>query len=98
MSLHLAFEGSATILIVYSLWDTPAEECSHMEYPKNSLSGSITCRTVYDDHQEVMLGYSDSGKDAGRAAAAWALYKCQEELVQVQYIFNKTHLTHIGSL
>lgn len=30
-----------------------------------------------------MLGYSDSGKDAGRAAAAWALYKCQEELVQV---------------
>jgi len=41
------------------------------------------CRTVYDNHQEVMLGYSDSGKDAGRAAAAWALYRCQEELVQV---------------
>lgn len=41
------------------------------------------CRTNYGDHQEVMLGYSDSGKDAGRAAAAWALYKCQEELVQV---------------
>ena len=40
-------------------------------------------RTVYDNHQEVMLGYSDSGKDAGRAAAAWALYRCQEELVQV---------------
>ena len=32
-----------------------------------------------------MLGYSDSGKDAGRAAAAWALYKCQEELVQVTH-------------
>jgi phosphoenolpyruvate carboxylase len=30
-----------------------------------------------------MLGYSDSGKDAGRLAAAWALYKCQEELVRV---------------
>lgn len=40
-------------------------------------------RRVYGDHQEVMLGYSDSGKDAGRAAAAWALYRCQEELVQV---------------
>ncbi len=44
------------------------------------------CRTVYDNHQEVMLGYSDSGKDAGRAAAAWALYRCQEELVQVRTV------------
>ena len=30
-----------------------------------------------------MLGYSDSGKDAGRVAAAWALYGCQEQLVEV---------------
>jgi phosphoenolpyruvate carboxylase len=30
-----------------------------------------------------MLGYSDSGKDAGRLAAAWALYRCQEDLVRV---------------
>lgn len=35
-------------------------------------------------HTQVMLGYSDSGKDAGRMAAAWALYKCQETLVQVR--------------
>jgi phosphoenolpyruvate carboxylase len=40
-------------------------------------------REMYGDHQEIMLGYSDSGKDAGRIAAAWALYKCQEDLVQV---------------
>ena len=39
--------------------------------------------TVHDGHQEVMLGYSDSGKDAGRLAAAWALYRCQEDLVRV---------------
>ncbi|KAL0443834.1 UNVERIFIED_CONTAM: Phosphoenolpyruvate carboxylase 1 [Sesamum latifolium] len=32
--------------------------------------------------QEVMIGYSDSGKDAGRLSAAWQLYKAQEELVK----------------
>jgi phosphoenolpyruvate carboxylase len=31
--------------------------------------------------QEVMVGYSDSSKDAGRFAAAWDLYKAQEEVV-----------------
>ena len=43
----------------------------------------LHARELHGDHQEVMLGYSDSGKDAGRLAAAWALYKCQEQLVQV---------------
>ncbi|KAM0919659.1 hypothetical protein ACQ4PT_008037 [Festuca glaucescens] len=33
--------------------------------------------------QEVMIGYSDSGKDAGRLSAAWQLYKAQEQLVEV---------------
>ncbi len=32
---------------------------------------------------EVMLGYSDSAKDAGRLCAAWALYQGQEDLVRV---------------
>jgi phosphoenolpyruvate carboxylase len=31
--------------------------------------------------QQVMIGYSDSAKDAGNMAAAWAQYKTQEELV-----------------
>jgi len=34
-------------------------------------------------HQEVMIGYSDSAKDAGRFAAAWSLYRAQEDLVAV---------------
>ncbi len=33
--------------------------------------------------QHVMLGYSDSGKDSGIASARWALYRAQEELVEV---------------
>lgn len=41
----------------------------------------------YKEHiqgsQEVMIGYSDSGKDAGRLSAAWALYKSQASLVSV---------------
>ena len=30
-----------------------------------------------------MIGYSDSGKDAGRLAAAWALFETQERLADV---------------
>jgi phosphoenolpyruvate carboxylase len=32
--------------------------------------------------QTVMIGYSDSAKDAGKFAASWALYQCQEQLVE----------------
>lgn len=33
--------------------------------------------------QEVMIGYSDSGKRAGKLAAAWELYTCQKELSEL---------------
>ena len=33
--------------------------------------------------QEVMIGYSDSAKDAGTTAAAWAQYRAQENLVNI---------------
>jgi phosphoenolpyruvate carboxylase len=33
------------------------------------------------DRQEIMVGYSDSAKDAGRVAAAWELYQAQEAIV-----------------
>ncbi len=33
------------------------------------------------EHQEVMLGYSDSNKESGYVAAHWLLYRAQEQLV-----------------
>ncbi len=40
-------------------------------------------RAHINDRQEVMIGYSDSAKDAGKLAAAWGLYRAQERLVEV---------------
>ncbi|MCH8552197.1 MAG: phosphoenolpyruvate carboxylase [Natronospirillum sp.] len=34
-------------------------------------------------HQHVMIGYSDSAKDAGVLAASWAQYRAQEALVKL---------------
>ncbi|KAL8238376.1 hypothetical protein R6Q59_014943 [Mikania micrantha] len=44
-----------------------------IDWYKNRINGK----------QEVMIGYSDSGKDAGRLSAAWMLYQAQEKLVEV---------------
>lgn len=38
--------------------------------------------------QEVMIGYSDSAKDAGRLAASWAQYETQEILAAAAKEFN----------
>lgn len=54
-----------------------AADCMHqlfsMDWYKNYVGGQ----------QEVMIGYSDSAKDAGILAAAWGLYQAQAELVEV---------------
>ncbi len=39
--------------------------------------------TARGNQQEVMIGYSDSGKDAGILASSWALYQVQEALAEV---------------
>lgn len=38
---------------------------------------------THDDRLQVMIGYSDSAKDAGQLAAAWAQYRAQETLTDV---------------
>ncbi|MDB2678567.1 phosphoenolpyruvate carboxylase [Candidatus Pelagibacter sp.] len=37
-------------------------------------------RKLINHQQEVMIGYSDSSKDAGKLSASWHQYKLQEEL------------------
>jgi phosphoenolpyruvate carboxylase len=37
-------------------------------------------RKLINNQQEVMIGYSDSSKDAGKLSASWHQYKLQEEL------------------
>ncbi|MBF0750999.1 MULTISPECIES: phosphoenolpyruvate carboxylase [unclassified Pasteurella] len=40
-------------------------------------------RGVINNRQMVMIGYSDSAKDAGMMAASWAQYRAQEALVNL---------------
>ena len=43
---------------------------------------------TFKKKQEVMIGYSDSSKDAGKLAAAWAQYRSQETLQELSNKFK----------
>lgn len=45
-------------------------------------------RDACDGKQEVMIGYSDSAKDAGFMAASWAQYRAQEALTTLSQKYN----------
>lgn len=40
------------------------------------------------NHQEVMVGYSDSNKDGGIVSSIWSLYQAQERMAQVSHDFG----------
>ena len=40
-------------------------------------------RKLIKNNHEIMIGYSDSSKDAGKLSASWHQYKLQEEIVKL---------------
>ncbi len=54
----------------------------------DTLFSLPTYKGVIDGKQEVMIGYSDSAKDAGRLAASWAQYETQEKLVRLIFMIT----------
>ena len=61
----------------------------------NQLLSIDSYRNSLEDGQHVMIGYSDSAKDAGALAAGWAQYTAQEALVTLcQQYDTKLTLFH----
>ena len=53
-----------------------------------SMAKAPSDREKINGKQMVMIGYSDSAKDAGTLAASWAQYRSQEELVKLFDKYN----------
>lgn len=68
--------GVSETLRVAPLFET-LEDLHNSEASMESLLSNEWYRQHIKGEQECMIGYSDSGKDAGRLAAAWGLYEVQ---------------------
>jgi phosphoenolpyruvate carboxylase len=79
--------GAKTPLRVVPLFETVAD----LQRAPTTLRQLFSIK-VYTDRingeQEVMLGYSDSAKDAGKLSSAWELYRAQELVTAVCKEFN----------
>ncbi|HWB73760.1 MAG TPA: phosphoenolpyruvate carboxylase [Nannocystaceae bacterium] len=65
---------------VVPLFET-VEDLDRAGASMRALLAIATYRERTGARQEVMIGYSDSAKRAGRLAAAWSLYRAQEDVV-----------------
>lgn len=83
--------GVEPYLRVAPLFET-LDDLEYAETAMRQLFSNDWYRNHINGQQECMIGYSDSGKDAGRLAAAWGLFEVQERLVKVADEYN-VHLT-----
>ncbi len=74
--------GCATPQRIVPLFET-LDDLNHAAAAIDALLQIPWYRSDIKNHQEVMIGYSDSSKDAGFLTAAWAQYQTQEALTQV---------------
>ena len=74
--------GIKTYLRVVPLFET-LTDLQNAHHVIKSLYNISWYLKKFKRHQEVMIGYSDSSKDAGKLAASWAQYEAQENLQSV---------------
>ncbi len=74
-------------LRVVPLFETLDDLINAKDIMKNLFSQSWY-RKLINNNQEIMIGYSDSSKDAGKICASWHQYKAQEEIIKLSKKFK----------
>jgi phosphoenolpyruvate carboxylase len=80
--LIIAREAGVRVLPV-PLFETLADLRRAPAVMEQALALPVFRANLGDEVQEVMLGYSDSNKDAGPLAASWALHEAQRAVADV---------------
>lgn len=89
LAVHLLLKesGCKQAIPVAPLFET-LDDLDRCEKVMTDLFNIGWYRGVINNKQMVMIGYSDSAKDAGMLAASWAQYRAQEALVNLCEKFN----------
>lgn len=84
LAVHLLMKesGCSQPLPVAPLFET-LDDLNNAADVTGQLISMPWYRDISNCEQTVMIGYSDSSKDAGVLAAGWAQYQAQEELLKV---------------
>lgn len=84
LAVHLLLQeaGCPFRMDVCPLFET-LDDLNHSKEVMEQLFSIDWYRGFIQNHQMVMIGYSDSAKDAGVMSAGWAQYSAMEALVEV---------------